>query len=96
VISEVSVSDVGSEFRLYFASVSGQPLTVRNKNISRAFAAAAAVWSTKREKLPFSLELDPGIPFLRQTPLAVYYVRLPENGALPKANTVFAKWPSFL
>jgi hypothetical protein len=38
VISEVCVGDVGSEFRLYFANVSGQPLTVRNKNMSVALA----------------------------------------------------------
>jgi hypothetical protein len=44
VISEMSGADVGCEFRLYFASVSSQPLTVRNKKMSRVFVAAAALF----------------------------------------------------
>jgi hypothetical protein len=43
-ISEMSGADVGCEFRLYFASVSSQPLTVRNKKMSRVFVAAAALF----------------------------------------------------
>ena len=44
MISEMSGADVGCEFRLYFASVSSQPLTVRNKKTSRVFVAAAALF----------------------------------------------------
>jgi hypothetical protein len=50
VISEISFADAGCAFRLYFARVRGQPLTVRNKNMSLAFAAAAALFGVPSGK----------------------------------------------
>ena len=37
-------------------------------------------------KTPFSLKLDPRVPFLGQSRLTIYEVRLPENSALPEPN----------
>ena len=59
--------------------------------ISRFCRRGRSVWSTKREKCPFALKLDSSVPFLCQSPLAIYDLWLPENGALPESDIGFWK-----
>jgi len=42
-------------------------------------------------KRPFSLKLDPSVPFLGQSTFTIYYVRLRENGALAETHIGFWK-----
>ena len=59
--------------------------------VSRLCCRGRSVWGTGREKRPFSLKLDPSVPFLGQSTLTIYDVRLPENGALPEPDIGFWK-----
>ena len=55
-------------------------------NVAYFCRSGRFVGSTKREKLTFPLKLDPSVPLLSQSTLAVDNVRLAEDCGLPKAN----------
>jgi hypothetical protein len=67
-------------------------LTVEEqKYVARFCRCGRSVWSTEWEKRPFSLKLDPSVPFLGQSTLTIYDVGLPENCALPVTDIGFGK-----
>jgi hypothetical protein len=93
------VAAISAEFDILTGSRSPNE-KLRSGRLNEAFAALQEKVNEARDqgvviaaagKRPFSLKLDPSVPFLGQSTLTIYDVRLPENGALPESDIGFWK-----